>query len=1040
MSTQYNPWKKKLIYGSLISAALCSTNLFASIASPSPSKETIASIKKIVGYYPEWGIYSGHQNYNPADMAIAKMTHINYAFTTIKNGEIAIFDDWAATGIASQFNEAFDSEYKGVLGQFKKLEAQFPETSFMISIGGWSQSANFRSVAQTEEARARFAASVVEFVRRWHFDGVDIDWEFPGLVRQPDTVDNPNDQGTPGADDSEGELFTLLLKSLREALDQAGSEDGTYYQLSAAVSANKGLIDKTNPQEYSQYLDFVNLLTYDLHGAWENTTNHQTALYSRSDAGVPTLSIDDAVRYFISKGVPSSKVVIGAAFYSRGWQGVRQVTAVDDLPGLFASASGGANGLWDGGRAGGVNPYWQIKKMEQDPEFIKYYDEVAQAPYLYSPGKGEMYTYDDPRSVGQKVAYVGDQNLGGIIFWEVTGDAPLKGTELLDVIYNGFYLGEVPEITLPPEPQEQPPNNDPVSDQSGSGTAGIGSQSGSGVVNSSVGSWASDAVYTGGEVVTFNGVSYEAQWWTRGDEPGSGGPWGVWRITDKAPDSNGGNSSQEGVGQSDSQNSVQQDNSPAASEPDDNQEASPPAESPTSQPASPNGSWQATSVYTAGQTASYNGRLYRAKWWTQSNIPGTEQWGPWEDIGEAGPEESVSAEDGATAADASDVDTGSAIPTENGIPVLSIAQLSRDEERLTSSDLMQQVRHSIRTIDNALVDEIEPLRDSNPANVRRVEAIVSESDWDYLFPRRTVEYSYSNFLKAVGKFPAFCGDYNDGRNSDAICRKALSTMFAHFAQETGGHTSHWEVPEWRQALVHVRELGWSEGAKGGYNGECNPNIWQGQAWPCGTFADGDFKSYFGRGAKQLSYNYNYGPFSEAVTGSVRTLLDNPELVADTWFNLASAVFFFVYPQPPKPSMLHIVDGTWQPNEHDRSAGLLPGFGVTTQVINGGIECGGADEHIQSANRIGYYREFAKYLGVDIPVDEVLGCKGMKQFATEGAGALAIYWEQDWGYNPANPDGQALACQLVGYQTAFSAFKEGDYRRCVENHFDIKLSE
>ncbi|WP_239698763.1 chitinase, partial [Salmonella enterica] len=96
----------------------------------------------------------------------------------------------------------------------------------------------------------------------------------------------------------------------------------------------------------------------------------------------------------------------------------------------------------------------------------------------------------------------------------------------------------------------------------------------------------------------------------------------------------------------------------------------------------------------------------------------------------------------------------------------------------------------------------------------------------------------------------------------------------------------------------------------------------------GKDKDGDFLSYFGRGAKQLSYNYNYGPFSDAMYGDVRPLLDKPELVADTWMNLASAVFFFVYPQPPKPSMLHVIDGTWQPNDRDKANGLVSGFGVT----------------------------------------------------------------------------------------------------------------
>ncbi|MFV7474683.1 glycoside hydrolase family 19 protein [Enterobacter pseudoroggenkampii] len=369
---------------------------------------------------------------------------------------------------------------------------------------------------------------------------------------------------------------------------------------------------------------------------------------------------------------------------------------------------------------------------------------------------------------------------------------------------------------------------------------------------------------------------------------------------------------------------------------------------------------------------------------------------------------------------------------------MKASDLAKKEKELTSFPLMASVKETIQTLDNAQVEMIEPGRAANPENVKRVEGIVKASDWEYLFPLRAQAYTYSNFLKAVGKFPALCKTYNDGRDSDAICRKELATMFAHFAQETGGHESWRPEAEWRQALVHVREMGWSEGQKGGYNGECNPDVWQGQTWPCGKDKDGDFLSYFGRGAKQLSYNYNYGPFSEAMYGDVRTLLEKPELVADTWLNLASAIFFFAYPQPPKPSMLQVIDGTWQPNAHDKANGLVPGFGVTTQIINGGVECGGPTEIAQSQNRIKYYKEFANYLKVPVPANEVLGCANMKQFDEGGAGALKIYWEQDWGWSADTPTGQTYSCQLVGYQTPFSAFKEGDYSKCVQKFFNVNI--
>ncbi len=434
-------------------------------------------------------------------------------------------------------------------------------------------------------------------------------------------------------------------------------------------------------------------------------------------------------------------------------------------------------------------------------------------------------------------------------------------------------------------------------------------------------------------------------------------------------------------------------------------------------------SWQPAVVYVEGDIVAYDRKIWRAHWWTKGETPGTTgEWGVWR-----------------AANDDADCSTGpGADPDPDSNPddpsTVTLSELLAAEAELTSDDLLTGVKASIRTLDNALVVSIAPRVSTNPENVQRVEQIISEPGWNELFPRRAPEYTYVNFLKAIAKFPTFCGDYADGRDADAICRKALTTMFAHFTQETGGHNPYWEEPEWRQGLVYLREVGWTEDMPNGY-GLCDPSIWQGQTFPCSTFESGhpnagQFKSYFGRGAKQLSYNYNYGPFSLAMFGDVATLLNQPNLVADTWLNLASAVFFYVYPQPPKPSMLHALDGTWQPNQHDLDSGLTPGFGVTTQIINGGIECGGEAEHVQSQNRIDYYLNFANELNVPVEPNEVLGCAGMQRFDTQGSGALPIYWEQNWN--------QANACVRVNYQTPFSALIEGDYVKCVEHYFDVVI--
>merc|ERR1712180_295269 len=209
---------------------------------------------------------------------------------------------------------------------------------------------------------------------------------------------------------------------------------------------------------------------------------------------------------------------------------------------------------------------------------------------------------------------------------------------------------------------------------------------------------------------------------------------------------------------------------------------------------------------------------------------------------------------------------------------------------------------------------------------------------------------------------------------------------------------------------------------------CDPNTWQGKTWPCGTNGGG-WKKYFGRGAKQLSYNFNYGPFSDAMYGTVKKLLENPDLVASTWLNLASATWFYSYPQPPKPSMLHVIDGTWQSNEADKKNKLEPGFGATIMIINGGIECGHGYEKPQATNRQEYYKNFAKFFKLDISGEE-LSCAHMSKFSKDGAGSLYIYWDREWT--------KEYQCQLVKYQTPFNALKKGDYVRCVEDQFNVEL--
>ena len=310
--------------------------------------------------------------------------------------------------------------------------------------------------------------------------------------------------------------------------------------------------------------------------------------------------------------------------------------------------------------------------------------------------------------------------------------------------------------------------------------------------------------------------------------------------------------------------------------------------------------------------------------------------------------------------------------------------------KYSSEPISQEVRYlrnsATCTLDNEKVQRIRPRDPGNPTNVKNIEKIFPESKFQQFFPNRDSSYTYTNFLRAIGKFPTICAGAKH-------CAKILANMFAHIQQETAG-------------LVYLEEINkspycadWTEWIKKSY--PCKPG-----------------KMYYGRGAKQLSWNYNYGAFSNAMFGDPNILLENPELVASTWLNFASAMWFFVTPQPPKPSMLQVVDGSWKPNAADSAANLQSSFGTTTMIINGALECGSSPSNPTAAGkRATYYKNFASRLGVDITGENLL-CSSLSPFSSEGsAGKASLYWGPNSG------------CNLVTWQTAYSALVEGDYARC-----------
>ena len=294
------------------------------------------------------------------------------------------------------------------------------------------------------------------------------------------------------------------------------------------------------------------------------------------------------------------------------------------------------------------------------------------------------------------------------------------------------------------------------------------------------------------------------------------------------------------------------------------------------------------------------------------------------------------------------------------------------------------------------------------ANVKLLESFFTQENFEYLFPKRNAIYTYDAFVKAVAKFPHFCGENHAAGVSDKdTCARELSSLFAHMVQETS-FGSQWEADNkgihlYRQGLYWLEEVACQDG-KGGW--ACNYAAdwgWAGQAWPVQAG-----KRYFGRGPFQLSWNYNYGPFStvfeESTYDAKMALLKDPDQITkDGYTAFSTALWFYMTPQSPKPSMHDVMSGLFKPNEVDKNLGITGGFGTTINIINGGLECGKGAESKKAANRGAYYKEFLTYFKLAQESD--LGCGGEKPFKAGGAGDLKAYFQKGT---------ESGKCQLVSW--------------------------
>lgn len=327
----------------------------------------------IIGYVAG---YNGLINQSTIDAA--KLTHINYAFVNVK-GNAAWLE-----------NESTDVENFRRLNELKKIN---PDLKLMISIGGWSWSKNFSTAVLTDSSRKEFAATSVAIVQKNNLDGVDIDWEYPNM-RGDGNVFRPEDK----------QNYTLMFQAIRNELDKAEKVMKRKLLLTTAVGAFPGFIANTEMHKAEIYLDYVNLMTYDY--SW-GVAGHHTNLYHSSDYNKEN-STHKAVTDFMAAGVPASKLVVGMAFYSRG--------------GIVDSAvNNGLNRKIVGQAKGGGYGYIKDSVINKKG-FTRYWDEKAQAPYLFNATTRQFLSYDDEQSVRLKCEYVKKYKLGGVMFWEYSSD------------------------------------------------------------------------------------------------------------------------------------------------------------------------------------------------------------------------------------------------------------------------------------------------------------------------------------------------------------------------------------------------------------------------------------------------------------------------------------------------------------------------------------------------------------------------------------------------------------------------------------------
>ncbi|MBO0935585.1 glycoside hydrolase family 18 protein [Fibrella sp. HMF5335] len=331
-----------------------------------------------------------------------KLTHINYAF---------------AVPTASGLLAPISANDSANLAKLTALRQVNKDLNILISIGGWGGCKYFSDVALTDASRQRFADNAVAFLKKYQLDGLDIDWEYPAQIGAGNLF-RPEDKQT----------FTLFLKALRDRLDQQGKQDNRpaarHYLLTAATGGDTAFVSHTELGKAQRYLDYVNIMTYDLYHGNDRVTGHHSPLGQSKKGNQSRNSSISAVEGHVQAGVPIGKIVLGLPFYGRGWTNV-----TDKDNGLYQPQAATGKHLF-------ISHDELVDKYINKNGFTRYWDTDAQSPYLWNPTSRMFISYADPESLAARVAWVKAKGLAGVMFWEYKYD--LRQKKLLDVLVQGL--------------------------------------------------------------------------------------------------------------------------------------------------------------------------------------------------------------------------------------------------------------------------------------------------------------------------------------------------------------------------------------------------------------------------------------------------------------------------------------------------------------------------------------------------------------------------------------------------------------------------